>query len=104
VISPEGCAAILWKDGNRCADAAAALKLTADDLSGLGLVDGILKEPEGGAHRDHEATFQRMREVLLKELDELCALPTDELLARRRRKFRFAGSIEGRFPQPAASY
>ena len=104
VISPEGCAAILWKDGNRCADAAAALKLTADDLTELGLVDGILKEPEGGAHRDHESTFAAMREVVLSQLNELRALSPDELLAQRRKKYRFSGAIEGRFPEPAAGY
>lgn len=104
VISPEGCAAILWKDGNRCADAAEALKLTATDLTGFGLIDGIVKEPQGGAHRDHEKTIASMKQVILSELDELCSLPADELLAARRRKFRFAGSIEGRFPEPAADY
>jgi len=98
VISPEGCAAILWKDGSRTPDAAAALRLTAGDLMGLGLVDGVVREPVGGAHRDRKAAGAELKRVITEQLTRLSALPTDELLAERRRKFRHAGEIEGRFP------
>ena len=102
VISPEGCAAILWKDGSRTPDAAEALKLTATDLSKLGLVDGVIPEPVGGAHRDREATLATMRETITRELSELAQVPVEDLLARRLRKFRKAGEIEGRFPEVVA--
>jgi acetyl-CoA carboxylase carboxyl transferase subunit alpha len=98
VISPEGCAAILWKDGARTPDAAEALKLTAGDLTELGLVDDVIPEPVGGAHRDREKTLATVRETIERELKALSAIPTDELLAERMRKFRNAGEIEGRFP------
>ena len=99
VISPEGCAAILWKDGTRMADAAAALRLTSKDLTELKLVDAVIPEPVGGAHRDREATFAEMRATILRELGALGTVHTDELLERRRLKFRNAGEIEGRFPK-----
>ena len=98
VISPEGCAAILWKDGARTPDAASALKLTAEDLIGLKLIDGVISEPVGGAHRDREAAMAEVRRTILSSLDELSALSTDDLLEQRRLKFRHAGEIEGRFP------
>jgi acetyl-CoA carboxylase carboxyl transferase subunit alpha len=99
VISPEGCAAILWKDGSRMADAAAALRLTSGDLSELGLVDAIIPEPVGGANRDREAAMEEVKATILRELGELEKLSVDELLERRRLKFRNAGEIEGRFPK-----
>ena len=98
VISPEGCAAILWKDGERTPEAAAALRLTAGDLSELGLIDGVVQEPLGGAHRDHATTFQKVREALLSTLDELGRIPRDQLCARRLEKFRRMGALPGRFP------
>ncbi len=98
VISPEGCAAILWKDGARTPDAAEALKLTAGDLTELGLVDGVIPEPVGGAHRDRERAMATVRETIERELKALSAIPTEELLAERLRKFRNAGEIVGRFP------
>lgn len=98
VISPEGCAAILWKDGARTPDAAAALRLTADDLSEFNLIQGVIKEPVGGAHRDSEAAQAEVRKTILETLAELSAMPVDELLEERFRKFRHAGEIEGRFP------
>ncbi len=98
VISPEGCAAILWKDGERTPDAAAALRLTADDLAGLGLIDGIIPEPLGGAHRDRDATFGRVRETILAELAALERLPRQDLCRNRREKYRRLGAIDGRFP------
>jgi acetyl-CoA carboxylase carboxyl transferase subunit alpha len=98
VISPEGCAAILWKDGARTPDAAEALKLTADDLTGLKLIDGVIKEPVGGAHRDREATLAEVRRTIVDTIAELSEIPMDDLLEARRTKFRKAGHIEGRFP------
>jgi len=98
VISPEGCAAILWKDGARTPDAAEALRLTSGDLTRLGLVDGVIPEPVGGAHRDREAAMAEVRRTILASLADLEAVPTEELLEERWRKFRRAGEIEGRFP------
>jgi len=98
VISPEGCAAILWKDAARSPDAAAALRLTAADLSKLGVIDEVVPEPLGGAHRDREVAFQNLGDALERHLAELAELPWEELPERRREKFRRLGSIEGRFP------
>ena len=98
VISPEGCAAILWKDGSRSSEAAEALKLTAKDLEGLGLIDEIVPEPMGGAHRAPEDAVSQVRAALLEQLGELAAVDVDDLLAQRREKFRRIASIEGRFP------
>ena len=98
VISPEGCAAILWKDGARTPDAADALKLTAGPLTELGLVDGVVPEPMGGAHRDRDAMFQTMRETISRELSALSEIPREQLAPQRREKFRHLGAIEGRFP------
>jgi acetyl-CoA carboxylase carboxyl transferase subunit alpha len=100
VISPEGCAAILWKDGARTPDAAGSLKLTAPDLMQLKLIDGIVPEPKGGAHRDRAAAMETVRSTIVRELGELTRIPGDALLATRRRKFRHAGALEGRFPAP----
>ncbi|MFN0008724.1 MAG: acetyl-CoA carboxylase carboxyltransferase subunit alpha [Planctomycetota bacterium] len=103
VISPEGCAAILWKDGERTPDAAEALKLTAPDLQKHGLIDGIIPEPPGGAHRNPAAAMAEVKKVILAELDTLAKVPVRELLERRRRKFRKTGEIPGRFPEVAKS-
>ena len=91
VISPEGCAAILWKDKAKAADAAAALKLTSDDLIGLELVDEIIPEPLGGAHRDPRAVADALKARLIARLDELAPMGTEELLEKRYRKFRSMG-------------
>ncbi|MCB9915451.1 MAG: acetyl-CoA carboxylase carboxyltransferase subunit alpha [Planctomycetes bacterium] len=99
VISPEGCAAILWKDGSRTPDAAEALKLTAGDLTQLGLVDDVVPEPVGGAHRDREKAMATVRATVIRELEALKQVPIEELLERRMRKFRKAGEIAGRFPE-----
>src|SRR5207253_2841442 len=80
VISPEGCAAILWHDASRARDAAAALKLTAEDLHALGVVDEVLPEPFGGAHRDPDATFATVREALQRHLQALRTVPIEVLL------------------------
>ena len=98
VISPEGCAAILWKDGARSPEAAKNLGLTARVLEGLGVIDGVVEEPLGGAHRDVAATVRAMRASILSELEGLDGVPTDEIVARRREKFRRIGAIDGRFP------
>jgi len=94
VISPEGCAAILWRDRARAADAAVALKLTAADLAGLGVIDGVLPEPVGGAHRDPAAAAATLKAELIERLDALAALDGDELVERRMRKFRDMGVYE----------
>ena len=99
VISPEGCAAILWKDGERTPEAAEALKLTSHDLRRLGVIDGIVPEPTGGAHRDPETAIGAVRVAILAALEELDEVPRGELVARRRRKYRHIAAIEGRFPQ-----
>ena len=99
VISPEGCAAILWRDGDRSPEAAEALKLTSKDLMELGVIDEIVREPLGGAHRAPSVAMNELRRVLLRHLRELAAVPTDELLARRRRKYRRIAEIPGRFPR-----
>jgi len=86
VISPEGCASILWKSADKKEAAADAMGLTADRLQKLGLVDEVLKEPLGGAHRDPEATAALLKACVLKQLDELGSLSTDALLAQRERR------------------
>jgi acetyl-CoA carboxylase carboxyl transferase subunit alpha len=91
VISPEGCAAILWKDQEKKAEAAEAMKITAPDLLQLGVVDEIIPEPPGGAHTDPPAACRRVGDVLAKSLDELSRLNPQELIARRYDKFRALG-------------
>jgi acetyl-CoA carboxylase carboxyl transferase subunit alpha len=94
VISPEGCAAILWKSGEKAEEAATALKLTARDLQGLGLVDEIVPEPLGGAHRDHARAAILLRDRILRNLKELKTLDREELLARRYVRYREIGNAE----------
>jgi acetyl-CoA carboxylase carboxyl transferase subunit alpha len=88
VISPEGCAAIMWRDATKKELAAEAMRITATDLSELGCIDGIVPEPEGGAHRDHEAAANLLDASLQKYLSELKKMPTSELLVSRYNKFR----------------
>ena len=96
VISPEGCAAILWRDSSKAPQAAEALKLTAPDLLELGVIDKIIPEPLGGAHRDYQQAAQILKEEILKTLDELRVLTAEELLEKRLHKFRVMGKyIEG---------
>jgi acetyl-CoA carboxylase carboxyl transferase subunit alpha len=95
VISPEGCAAILWKDGAKAPVAAEALKLTAHALRELGIVDDIVEEPPGGAHRDPEAMARILEPVLAGAFDELAALSQDDLLDRRYAKYRAIGQVTG---------
>jgi acetyl-CoA carboxylase carboxyl transferase subunit alpha len=93
VISPEGCAAILWKDGARADEAAAQLRITAPDLHELGVVDAIVDEPAGGAHQDHDEAAARLDRVLAAHLDELSGLSRDALVEDRYRRFRALGSF-----------
>jgi acetyl-CoA carboxylase carboxyl transferase subunit alpha len=93
VISPEGCAAILWKDGSRADEAATQLKITAPDLLRLGIVDGVIEEPAGGAHQDHDDAASRLDRALLTHLTELEALSPDELVEDRYRRFRKLGAF-----------
>ncbi len=88
VISLEGCAAILWSDGTKGAQAAEALKLTAKDIKEQEVIDEIVKEPLGGAHRDHKAMAETLHEVLSRNLQELRKLPAEELVEQRYQKFR----------------
>ena len=94
VISPEGCAAILWKDRAKASDAAAALRLTAKDLLELKLIDEIVKEPLGGAHRGPEETAQNLKNALKKYWKELEGTDPKELIASRYEKFRAMGVFE----------
>jgi acetyl-CoA carboxylase carboxyl transferase subunit alpha len=93
VISPEGCAAILWKDGGRAEEAAAQLKITATDLLHLGVVDLIVEEPAGGAHQDHDDAAARLSRALLAQLLELEGKSPDELVDDRYRRFRDLGAV-----------
>jgi acetyl-CoA carboxylase carboxyl transferase subunit alpha len=91
VISPEGCASILWRDGKKASLAAEALKLTGRDLGQLGVVDGILPEPVGGAHRDPQAAAKTLRDAITGHLERLSALDGDALVEDRLKKFRRMG-------------
>ncbi len=93
VISPEGCAAILWKNSTKANEAAEALKLTASDLLRFGIIDEIIKEPLGGAHRGPEETAKNIKDSLLKNLEELTKLSKDELTEKRYDKFRKIGVV-----------
>ncbi|MBO8141752.1 MAG: acetyl-CoA carboxylase carboxyltransferase subunit alpha [Firmicutes bacterium] len=94
VISPEMCAEILWKDTGRAPEAAGVLKLGARDLLELGVIDEIIPEPLGGAHRDREEVARRLKEAVLRHLRELMALDPDELLDRRLKKYRAMGRLQ----------
>lgn len=93
VISPEGCASILWRDGAMAKQSAEALKLTAQDLLKLNIIDEIIKEPLGGAHRDYEKTICDTAKVIQKHLNELLKLKPKEILNKRREKFLNIGKI-----------
>lgn len=101
VISPEGCASILWRDAGRAEEAAVAMKITAEDLKGFGLVDDIIPEPPGGAHADWDAQFRAVDAVLEQQLAELGALSTDDLVAARYEKFRAMGRLGREFTSAA---
>ncbi len=93
VISPEGCAAILWKSSSKAPEAAAALKLTGEDLLKMGIIDEVIPEPLGGAHRDPQKMAAVLKERIEKNLKELLSLKKEELLNLRYQKFRKIGSF-----------
>jgi len=93
VISPEGCAAILWKSGENAPQAAAALKMTASDLKELGIVDEVIPEPLGGAHRDYQQTASSVKEAILKHLGALEKISVGELLEQRYQRLRRIGAF-----------
>jgi len=91
VISPEGCASILWKDAAYAPKAAEALKLTAIDLKELNIIDEIIPEPAGGAHRDHDLTAERVKDFIMRSFSDLKKMSRDELFEDRYEKFRAMG-------------
>ena len=95
VISPEGCAAILWKDQARAREAAEAMRMTAADCKALGVADEVIPEPPGGAHSDPVATIDGVGQALVRHLDRLSAVPADALLEARYAKLRRMGAWEG---------
>jgi acetyl-CoA carboxylase carboxyl transferase subunit alpha len=94
VISPEGCAAILWKDGSKAPDAAEVLKLTGNDLLKLGIIDEVISEPLGGAHRDPQKTAEFIKQSVLRHIKDLKALDKKELLELRYKKYRNMGVVQ----------
>jgi len=94
VISPEGCASILWKSAERAEEAAEAMRITADSLSEFGLVDEVLQEPLGAAHRDPGAAADVIRNAILQNLDQLGKLDVDQLLAERQRRLASIGQFK----------
>ena len=91
VISPEGCASILWRTADKAADAAEAMRITANDLLALGVIDRIVPEPVGGAHRDSEAAIETLKSALVEELKGCAEMKPDQLLKQRRAKFLAIG-------------
>jgi acetyl-CoA carboxylase carboxyl transferase subunit alpha len=94
VISPEGCASILWKSAEKAQDAAEAMRITAANLNDFGLVDEVLPEPLGGAHRSPVAAAEVVRNALLKNLEELDALSVDQVLENRQRRLASFGEYK----------
>lgn len=93
VISPEGCAAILWKSHGKAAEAASTLRIAPKELLDMGVIDRIIPEPLGGAHRDFEGAAREVRKALIEALDRLAAVPAEELVRRRYDKYRVMGSF-----------
>jgi acetyl-CoA carboxylase carboxyl transferase subunit alpha len=96
VISPEGCASILWRDTTKSEVAAEMMKITATDLKKFGVIDRIIPEPMGGAHRDHKAAAESLKAALVETLTPLLSMPLLKLLDRRYRKFREMGAFKKR--------
>ena len=94
VISPEGCASILWKDTKKKEDAAEVLKIHAEDLLSLGVIDDMIQEPQGGAHLDPTKVYINLQEYLLKKLSDLKNIPIASLLEIRYKKFRRMGMFD----------
>jgi acetyl-CoA carboxylase carboxyl transferase subunit alpha len=92
VISPEGCAAILWKERTKANKAAEALKLTSGELLDIGIIDGIISEPLGGAHRDPQMTAEEIKKTIIKTLEELSGMSPDEIVQARYEKYRNMGA------------
>jgi acetyl-CoA carboxylase carboxyl transferase subunit alpha len=103
VISPEGCASILFRDSSRAEEAAIAMKITASDLKAREIVDEVIPEPAGGAHVNHEEVFKTVDEVFARQLEELGTLSVEELLEQRYRKFRNMGRLGREFEEVAPS-
>ena len=93
VISPEGCASILWRTADKASEAAAAMKITAQDLKKLGVIDEIVPEPEGGAHRDHAAACASLKTAIIRHLGDMDGLTGGELLQARHQKFLSLGEL-----------
>jgi acetyl-CoA carboxylase carboxyl transferase subunit alpha len=93
VISPEGCAGILWRDGTKAPEAAEALKITAKDLKRLGAIDEVIKEPAGGAQKNHKLAASNIKKAIVAQLKELCAMPVDQLVEARYAKLRAMGNF-----------
>jgi len=94
VISPEGCASILWKSAEKAEEAAEAMRITAPSLNKFGLVDEVLREPLGGAHRSPEEAAEVIRNALIKALDELDSIPADQLLENRQKRLAGFGAFK----------
>ena len=95
VITPEGCASILWSDAAYADKAAEALRITADFLLDSQIIDGVMKEPLGGAHYEPEVAFANMKEMIVKALTELAKLSEEELIETRYSKYRAMGELNG---------
>ena len=95
VISPEGCAAILWRDPKKTLEASQAMKLSANDLLSFGVIDEVIKEPIGGAHRDKIETANKVRECIRRNLDDLSVLNSEQILNQRKEKFLSIGREKG---------
>jgi acetyl-CoA carboxylase carboxyl transferase subunit alpha len=96
VIPPEGCAAILWRTADKAAEAAQALRITAAELLAQGVIDEIVPEPPGGAHRNHDATFEATRKAIVKHLDRITRMSTKKLLDKRFAKYARIGKFDSR--------
>ncbi len=94
VISPEGCAAILWRDAAKAPEAAEALKVTSGDLMEMGIIDRIIEEPPSGAHNDHKASAENVKKAILEELKQLRVLSVEQLLKIRSKKYRSMGEFK----------
>ena len=100
VISPEGCASILWKGSEHAPKAAAALKMTSRDLLRFGIIDEVIAEPPGGAHRDHREAAASLKTFLIHSIRQLTEIPTDQLVAQRYDKYRKIGVFQERILDP----
>lgn len=105
VISPEGCASILWRTTDEASTAATAMRMSAADQQALGVIDHVIPEPDGGAHTDHEETGRRIKTAVLRELDRLSAIPPELLVEQRYRRYRSLGAyteVVTEVPTPVA--